>query len=135
MFSNWPDLINGGFEMVGALFTWRNFLELHRTRELRGVYWPTTAFFSAWGLWNLLYYPALGQWASLAGGIALVAGNVAWVVLAMNLKLQETIDVCDIQRDQNDADRAQERQETLEAALGRRDDWERQQRRRGKRTA
>ena len=81
----WPDLINGGFELLGAVFTWRNYLQLRRDRRVAGVYWPTTAFFAAWGLWNLVYYPALAQWASFIGGIALVAGNVAWVVLALRL--------------------------------------------------
>lgn len=82
----WPDLINGGFELIGAYFTWRNWLQLRRDRTITGVYWPTTAFFSAWGIWNLVYYPALGQWASLVGGAVLVAGNVAWVVLAIRLR-------------------------------------------------
>lgn len=82
----WPDLINGSFQLVGAYFTWRNWLQLRRDRTLSGVYWPTTAFFSAWGLWNLVYYPALGQWASLIGGMALVAGNIAWVALAIKIR-------------------------------------------------
>lgn len=82
----WPDLINGSFELVGAGFTWRNALELARAREIRGVYWPTAAFFSAWGAWNLVYYPALGQWFSFWGGVALVAGNLAWVAMAVRLR-------------------------------------------------
>lgn len=80
-----PDLINGGFELVGALFTWRNFLQLRRDRTIAGVYWPTTAFMVAWGLWNLVYYPSLAQWASFIGGVLLVAGNVAWVALAIRI--------------------------------------------------
>lgn len=88
----WPDLINGSFELIGAYFTWRNWLQLRRDRHLAGVYWPTTAFFAAWGLWNLIYYPALGQWASFAGGVLLVAGNVAWVALAIQLKFNEQIE-------------------------------------------
>lgn len=82
----WPDLINGGFELFGAAFTWRNYQQLRRDRQVHGVYWPTTAFFAAWGLWNLVYYPTLGQWASFFGGVLLVAGNVAWVGLAMRLR-------------------------------------------------
>ena len=87
----WPelgtaDLVNGGFEMAGAVLTWRNYVELKRAREIRGVYWPTQAFFAAWGLWNLAYYPMLGQWASFAGGVLLVAGNAAWVGLAVRVR-------------------------------------------------
>ncbi|MBA3034845.1 MAG: hypothetical protein KKF85_03545 [Gammaproteobacteria bacterium] len=91
----WPDLINGSFELVGAYFTWRNWLQLRRDRHLAGVYWPTTAFFSAWGLWNLVYYPALDQWASFAGGVLLVSGNVAWVVLAVRLRINDTLNAPD----------------------------------------
>jgi polyferredoxin len=82
------DYINAGFELVGALFTWRNALQLWRERELRGVYWPTWAFFAAWGAWNLVYYPSLGQWWSFVAGIALVTGNVAWVCLAVRVVLR-----------------------------------------------
>lgn len=84
---NWPDLINGSFELVGAVFTWRNFVQLRRDRALVGVYWPTTAFFTAWGAWNLIYYPALSQWFSFMGGVLLVAGNAAWVATAIRLHL------------------------------------------------
>lgn len=82
----WPDLINGLFELAGAGFTWRNAVQLLRDRELRGVYWPTSAFFSTWGVWNLAYYPALGQWLSFAGGVLLVSGNLAWVALAVRIR-------------------------------------------------
>ena len=82
----WPDLINGLFELAGAAFTWRNAIQLRRDREIRGVYWPTAGFFTAWGAWNLLYYPALGQWFSFAGGVLLVSGNIAWVAMALRLR-------------------------------------------------
>lgn len=80
------DIVNGAFEGLGAVFTWRNAAALYRDREIRGVYWPATFFFTAWGLWNLFYYPALGQWVSFAGGVALVLGNVAWCVLALRAR-------------------------------------------------
>lgn len=82
---NTPDLINGLFELVGAGFTWRNAWQLRTDREIRGVYWPTSLFFAAWGLWNLVYYPALGQWISFTAGVVLVSGNVAWVVMAIRI--------------------------------------------------
>lgn len=85
----WPDLINGAFELVGAFFTWRNFVQLRRDRHVAGVYWPTTGFMAVWGLWNLIYYPTLAQWASFTGGVLLVAGNVAWVVMALRLRAEE----------------------------------------------
>lgn len=80
------DLINGLFETGGAYCTWRNAWQLHKDREVKGVYWPLTAFFSAWGVWNLVYYPALEQWLSFFAGIALVTGNVAWVAQVVWLR-------------------------------------------------
>lgn len=79
------DHINGAFEAFGALFTWRNALQLFRDREIKGVYWPITLFFALWGVWNLYYYPHLGQWLSFYAGCALVGGNLVWCGLAIFL--------------------------------------------------
>lgn len=86
-----PDAINAAFELVGSFMTWRNFVQLRRDRTVAGVYWPVTAFFSVWGLWNLWYYPALGQWLSFSAGIVLCMGNIAWVILALRLRRQERV--------------------------------------------
>jgi hypothetical protein len=76
-----PDLVNGAFEACGALVILLSVRRLLRDREVRGFDWRTTAFFSAWGLWNLFYYPSLDQWASFAGGVAIVLANTAWLCL------------------------------------------------------
>ena len=80
------DLANGAFELVGAAVCWINAHKLFVDREVKGVYWPATAFFTVWGVWNLFYYPALGQWYSFAAGVFLVTGNAAWVVLALKFR-------------------------------------------------
>ena len=77
------DIINGSFELLGAYFTWKNALCLYRDKQVKGVYWPTTAFFTAWGFWNIYYYPNLGQWFSFWGGVLLVLGNAAWTIQAI----------------------------------------------------
>lgn len=51
----WLDLVNGGFELGGALVIWLNFLRLRRDMRIRGVDWRVTGFFGAWGLWNLVF--------------------------------------------------------------------------------
>lgn len=78
-----PDQINGTFELCGAFFTWSNFAAYCKARELKGVYWPATAFFTLWGLWNLYYYPAIGQPLSFLGGIALTGGSAAWLTYVL----------------------------------------------------
>lgn len=77
------DWINAGFELVGAVVCWLNVRQLYRDKKLQGVVWQVQGFFLSWGLWNLFYYPSLGQWASFWGGVMLVVGNGTWVVLAM----------------------------------------------------
>lgn len=74
-----PDLINGLFEFAGSAMLWRNVLQLHRDKEVKGVHWNATAFFAAWGYWNLFYYPHLDQWWSFAGGLSIVFANTVWL--------------------------------------------------------
>lgn len=85
--TNYPDIGNALFEGLGAIFIWRSVRQLWRDREIKGVYWPAWIFYSAWGLWNLYYYPSLGQWYSFLAGVVLVSGNICWVALAVKFKL------------------------------------------------
>ena len=83
------DLINGIFEVGGSVFCWLNVLKLHADKRVQGVYWPVTAFFAVWGMWNLYYYPSLGQWFSFWGGVLLCLGNTVWVVMAIRYARKE----------------------------------------------
>ena len=87
MLSN--DTVNGLFELFGAFFSWRNAYQLYRDREIKGVYWPSWVFFAGWGLWNLYYYPSLGQWHSFAAGAVLTAGTIVWVFIAARVAWHE----------------------------------------------
>jgi hypothetical protein len=78
-----PDLINGLFELSGSLVLWRNVFALRRDREVKGIHVSTTLFFFWWGIWNLWYYPHLGQWFSFLGGLSIVIANAVWVGLAL----------------------------------------------------
>jgi hypothetical protein len=81
--SNSYDIINGTFELVGAVATFGYVRSLIRDRVVRGVDYRSMAFFASWGIWNLIYYPHLDQWVSTVGGAALVAGNIAWLLLRL----------------------------------------------------
>ena len=83
------DLFNGAFELLGGCLVWMNSVRLYRDKQVRGVYLPATVIFSAWGLWNLYYYPSLSQWASFAGGVVMVIGNWTWVAMAIYYKRKE----------------------------------------------
>jgi len=77
------DLINGIFEIAGGVFLMANCFKLHKDKQVKGVSISVTGFFSAWGFWNLYYYPSLDQWVSFIGGILLVAANTIWVSMAI----------------------------------------------------
>lgn len=76
------DLVNGLFELGGALINGLNVRALIRDRGYSGVHWSPWAWFSAWGLWNLYYYPHLGQYLSFMGGCGIVFVNLTWLGLA-----------------------------------------------------
>ena len=74
-----PDIINACFELFGAPFALLSIIALYRKKVVRGVSWVHISFFALWGLWNLFYYPYLGQWYSFAGGVALTSINSVWL--------------------------------------------------------
>ena len=76
----WQDLVNGGFELLGAPFILMSIIKLHRDKRVRGISWIHILFFSVWGCWNLYYYPHLSQWASFIGGLFLVGMNTIWLI-------------------------------------------------------
>ena len=74
-----PDMMNAVFELGGGFVTLASVRKLHHDMIVRGVHWLPVGFFSAWGLWNLYYYPTLDQWYSFAGGVWLVTVNLIWL--------------------------------------------------------
>jgi len=73
------DLINGCFELFGGVLLYQNVRQLYTDKEVRGVHWTPTLFFTLWGIWNLRYYSHLDQWLSLCGGILLAIMNLTWL--------------------------------------------------------
>jgi uncharacterized membrane protein YfcA len=85
------DNINGVFEAVGGLFIFLNVLKLHKDKKVRGVSWVSIVFFTLWGYWNLIFYPAIGQMTStlFAGLTALV--NTAWLAQILYYNRKERV--------------------------------------------
>lgn len=81
MHLNPSDITNGLFEALGGGSVWLNVRAILRDKKTRGISPLATTFFTAWGFWNLFYYPHLDQWASFAGGVIIVLGNAAWLAL------------------------------------------------------
>ena len=78
-----PDLINGLFEFTAGIMNWINVRRLYRDKEVKGYSPWVFGFFTSWGVWNLYYYPYLGQWWSFAGGISIMGSNMSWLTLAI----------------------------------------------------
>lgn len=78
----WPDMVNGGFELVCGMVSTANVIKLRKDRMVRGIDWRVTFLFTMFGVWNFYYYPHLNQWWSFAGGVVMALMNAVWLVLA-----------------------------------------------------
>lgn len=96
-----PDTINGAFECSGALAALANVRRLLRDRIVKGVVWQTQVFWVSWGLWNLFYYPHLGQWASFMGGALVVCANLLWVILALRYDSERNLYIPNLDLDRH----------------------------------
>jgi len=77
-----PDTVNGFFEFGMSAMLFRCIVRLWYEKKVRGWSMGAAAWPMAWGLWNLYYYPHLGQWFSFSGGLLVVIMNAVWLVLA-----------------------------------------------------
>jgi len=84
-----PDLINGAFEALGSLFILNHCRALWKSKQAHGVSLLSTTFFSAWGFWNIFYYPHLDQMLSFYGGLAICAANLLWISLIWYIRRME----------------------------------------------
>ncbi len=73
------DVVNALFEFSGTGFIGVSVRRASKEKAVAGVSWISPAFFFVWGLWNLFYYPSLGQWWSFAGGVCLSTANAVWI--------------------------------------------------------
>ena len=88
-----PDLINGLFEAFAGLFVLNHCRVLLHDRAVAGVSIASVAFFTLWGIWNLWYYPNLGQLWSLAGAVFIVLANAVYVGLLIHFAAQKNISI------------------------------------------
>lgn len=77
----WQDLVNGCFEGGMAFVIFLSIRRVLADRKVAGISLVTIAFVTAWGIWNLYYYPHLGQTLSWAAGVAVMAANGIWLAL------------------------------------------------------
>lgn len=75
------DYINGGFEALSGFFVLNHCRVLMRDKAVAGVSITSVCFFTLWGIWNLYYYPSLGQMLSFYGGLFIVSANAIYIYL------------------------------------------------------
>ena len=80
------DLINAMFELFGGFFILHHCWVVHKDKAVAGVSIISVMFFSAWGYWNLFYYPHLDQMLSFYGGVFIVIANTLWVYLLLKYR-------------------------------------------------
>lgn len=80
------DSINGLFELLASLFILNHCRVLYNQKSVAGVSVISTIFFAAWGIWNTIYYPHLGQMRSFYCGLGVAAANGLWVTLMLHYK-------------------------------------------------
>lgn len=86
-----PDLINASFEVFASVVSTLSLIAIYKAKRIVGASpWPTV-FFSAWGLWNLFYYPHLGQFLSTGAAIGMLGINVTWLYLYYVYKEKEYV--------------------------------------------
>jgi len=66
---------------MGGFFVMLHCYRLYRDKKVKGVSFVATAYFAAWGFWNMYYYPSLQQWRSFFGGLLIVAMNTLWILM------------------------------------------------------
>lgn len=77
------DAVNAFFECGGFIAVAMNCWKTHKDRGTRGIAPLAVAFFTAWGFWNLYYYPSVGSTISGAAAIAVALANTLWISLML----------------------------------------------------
>jgi len=80
------DFINAVFECSGGIFVALNAWDIWKKKAVAGQTLTALAFFTAWGLWNLVFYPAVGQWWSTLGAWGIMLMNAVQIGLVLKFR-------------------------------------------------
>ncbi len=89
MIEAWPDMINGTLELVAGVFIALSVWKLHKDKKVRGVSYVHVGFFTAWGFWNLFFFPHYDLWFSFVGGVGVLTANTIWLCQMLYYTWQE----------------------------------------------
>lgn len=74
-----PDMTQAAFEFGSACFQVLNVRAIRRSRAITGVHWIPTAFFAAWGVYNLWFYAMLNLPLAWWAGLSITLINLIWL--------------------------------------------------------
>lgn len=74
------DEVNGIFELLGAVMISLSCIKLAQDRRIAGLSFYHVTYFTAWGWFNVFFYPSQGLFWSFIGGICVVVMNSLWLV-------------------------------------------------------
>jgi hypothetical protein len=80
------DLINAGFELFGGAFVALNCWDIWKKKAVAGATLTAMGFFTSWGVWNLFYYPSIGQWWSTVGAWGVMLANAIMIGLIVKFR-------------------------------------------------
>lgn len=84
-----PDMVNGLFELMGAFLVSNHCRVVLRDRSVKGVSIFSTAVFTIWGLWNIVFYGGLDLYFSFYGSLLLMCVNTTYVILMLYFRSKE----------------------------------------------
>ena len=74
------DIINALFEAGAVIALAFHIRAIRRAKQFVGASIVPIAFYAAWGAWNLVYYPSLGQTWSTVAGVGVFSMNLIHLV-------------------------------------------------------
>jgi hypothetical protein len=75
------DAINSFFEMGMFVVILMGIYKLVQDKYVAGFHWAQVAFPMSWGMFNLVYYPSLGQTLSTVAAVFVVVANIVYLIL------------------------------------------------------
>jgi hypothetical protein len=84
-----PDQINAFLIFVGSLMVFKSCFIVYRDKSVRGVSIIANMYFTAWGMWNVFYFPHLHQYWSFGAEMCICTANILWISLMLYYKRKE----------------------------------------------
>lgn len=75
-----PDVTQAMWEAGSACLQLLNLRAVRRARKVEGVHWLPTAFYFAWGIYNIWFYRVLSLPFAFWASLAITAVNLTWLL-------------------------------------------------------